>query len=80
MSIVGSFLYYINFFKNYKLLKYTSFDYIIYIYYCVLHKNYKIINLNDFNIYTPMDGWSLEINLTKDILNKLVKNNIEINW
>ena len=70
----------IYFWFSNNLLEFNTFEYIIYIYYCVLFYDYKIVNLNDLNIYTPMEGWSLEINITHNILNKLHENNIEINW
>ena len=62
-------------------ITYSTFDYIIYMYYCVVYHNYKIINLNDYGIYTKYQPqWSLEWNLDNEIMDKLITNNIEINW
>ena len=84
MKIVSEFLKFIEFKDTNNIINkitYSTFDYIIYIYYCVIKYNYKIINLENYDIYTKnIKNWSLEMNMDIEILNKLKKNNIEINW
>ena len=84
MKIVSEFLKFIRFNDTNNIINtitYSTFDYIIYIYYCVIKYNYKIVNLENYDIYTKnIKNWSLEMNIDREIFNKLNNNNIEINW
>ena len=83
MCISKSFLDFIKIHSSNSIdnITYLTFDYIVYIYYCVLYHNYKIVNLNDYGIYTEYEPhWSLEWNMDRKIMSKLIENNIEINW
>jgi hypothetical protein len=83
MDLCKKFLKFININNNNIInnITYSTFDYIIYMYYCVIYHNYKIVNLNNYNIYTKYQPqWSLEWNVDNEMMDKLIFNNIEINW